>query len=429
MKAGAMLPLRRVNLARRDGTVIPVEMEAFVVDFDGAASVLVIARDVTERLQLQARMLQADRLVSVGTLAAGVAHEINNPLAYILLNLGQMNRQLGDLVARERSSALDELVRLVEQSREGAERVRDIVRDLKTFSRPDEERRSFIDVRALLDSTIHMASNEIRHRARLVRQYEDVPFVNANESRLAQVFLNLLVNAAQAIPEGDANSNEIRVATRADDCGRVVVEVSDTGEGIPPEVLTRIFDPFFTTKPVGLGTGLGLSVCLGIIHSLGGSISVDSHRGHGSTFRVALPVVSEEVQGPPVDPPPMRLAPLRILIVDDDPGIASAIVEMLREHEIVTAASGREALEHLRSGAFDAVFCDLMMPDVTGMELFEHVRRDQREHADRFIFMTGGAFTPRAREFLESVANPCVDKPFDVARVRALLSALTTREV
>ncbi len=257
---------------------------------------------LTERWQAEAalrrseaQLIEADRLASLGTLAAGVAHEINNPLSYVLLNL--------DLVIREAKGEGESVPRLRE-ARAGVERVRLIVQDLKSFSRGNTDRKVPVDVRRVLDSTLEIAANEIRHRAELVRDFRDVPPVLADASRLGQVFLNLLVNAAQAMIEGDASRQELRVATSTDAAGRAVIEIADTGAGIAPENLERIFDPFFTTKPVGVGTGLGLSICRTIVTALGGDITVESERGRGTTFRVVLPAASSPVIADEPTPPP-----------------------------------------------------------------------------------------------------------------------------
>jgi CheY-like chemotaxis protein len=270
-----------------------------------------------------------------------------------------------------------------------------------------------------------MAWNEIRHRAQLQKRCADVPPVKGNEARLGQVFLNLLVNAAQAIPVGHAAENQITVSVlpRGD---QVIVEISDTGAGIESEVLPRIFDPFFTTKPVGVGTGLGLSICHNIVTSSGGEMTVESQVGKGSTFRVSLPIARNHSMRPratpslPVQPEGRRL---RILLVDDEPSVVRALQRALREHELVVAFSGAEAIEVLDSGQhFDLVFCDLMMAQLSGMEVFDIVKRRFPGLAERFVFMTGGAFTQQAKDFLSGVENPVVEKPFDIRALRVLVS-------
>jgi PAS domain S-box-containing protein len=430
------------RLVRRDGRTRVAEVVSLPVSFDGQPAVVSIARDVTEQRQLQARLTLADRLASVGTLAAGIAHEINNPLAFVLSNLGFLadefrhNLPPGDgataFQARLKGEPdLDEWKEVLHEACEGAERVRQIVRQLKTFSRPDEERVSPLDMHAVLESVSMMAANEIRHRAQLRRDYGDIPPVMANEGKLSQVFLNLVVNAAQAIPEGAAHRHEIRLATRRDGRGRVVVEVQDTGVGIPREVIDRIFDPFFTTKPVGVGTGLGLSICHSIISGLGGDITVESEPGRGTTFRVVLPTMEPEEHVRPVEQEarPAKRAPRgRVLVVDDEPAVGRVLQRILREHEVAVANSGRQALELLERGLEpDAVLCDVMMPDLTGRDVYEAVRREHAGLEGRFVFVSGGAFTTGAREFLASIPNLLLEKPFDEGRVRNVVEELVRR--
>jgi signal transduction histidine kinase len=243
-----------------------------------------------ERKQLEQQLFTADRMACLGTLAAGMAHEVNNPLSAVLVNLELAAQGIRDCVQRLGLAAdLAEVWQELHDARESAVRIRSIVRDLKFFSRADGGERSLVDVQKVLESTLRMARNEIRHRARLCTDFAAVPLVEASESRLGQVFLNLLINAAQAVRESSAGSHEIRVSTRSEAGGRVVIEVSDTGPGMSAAVLSRLFTPFFTTKPAGVGTGLGLSICNRIVTELGGTIGAESREGRGTTFRVVLP--------------------------------------------------------------------------------------------------------------------------------------------
>lgn len=251
----------------------------------------------------------------------------------------------------------------------------------------------------------------------------DVPPVEANEARLGQVFLNLLINAAQAIPEGHADKNEIRVSTRTDERGNAVVEVSDTGIGIAPDDMPRIFNPFFTTKDEG--SGLGLATSHGTIKGLGGDIQATSVPGRGSTFRVILPPAKQwrgAVQSGSYD---LRAAERRrVLVIDDERLVCDAIARALSDDgEVDVATEAQDALSLIAAGArYDLVLCDLMMPVMTGMDLYAEVVRIAPLQAGRFVFMTGGAFTPRARAFLTSVVNPCLEKPLDMAKLRSLVA-------
>jgi len=399
-----------------------------------------------ERNTMQEQLMLADRMVSVGTLAAAVAHEINNPLATLMANLEFLAQDIADFVADARGRAVGpsraagdwsswiaarsgRIAEPLGHAREAADRVRLIARDLKVFSHPDDDRRGPVDVERVLESSVRMSWNEVRHRARLTRDYGAVPPVLANEARLGQVFLNLIVNAAQAIPEGSADHNEITICTKLVDGQRTMVEISDTGAGIPPDVLPRIFDPFFTTKPVGIGTGLGLSICRRIVDEFGGEIAVESEVYRGTTVRVSFPASisdSSEEQMPKarLSTPPPRMA--RILVIDDEPLLGDVLCRLFAaEHDVVAETEARIALRRMIDGEqFDVVFCDLIMPVMTGYELHAEVRRLSPSEADKIVFMTGGAFTPAAREFLASVPNARIEKPFDLTKVRALVRSL-----
>jgi CheY-like chemotaxis protein/two-component sensor histidine kinase len=375
-----------------------------------------IVRDITERRQLELQLQLADRMASVGTLAAGVAHEINNPLSYVLANLDYALTELGH---REPDRA--EVVRALEEAREGGVRVREIVRDLKTFSRSSDDDREPVDVRKVLQTAVGLAQNEIRHRARLSVELADVPRVLASEHRLGQVVLNLLINAAQSIPEGAADLSLVHASTSVADDGRVMLEISDTGAGIQAELLPRIFDPFFTTKPVGVGTGLGLAIAHEIVTALGGEIRVRSEPGRGSTFSVLLPPAPSGVVEPPRAPtgPAPLVRSGRVLVVDDEPLVGRAVARILAPpHQVTLTTSGAEALRLLEAGPFDAVLVDLMMPGMTGMELHARLVATRPAEAARLIFLTGGAFTDTARAFLDGVTNPRIEKPFEPTTLR-----------
>jgi PAS domain S-box-containing protein len=427
---------REARALRKDGSVFEMHVTAVPI-FDGGKPPVLkghyfYLRDLTERRRMESQLIFAGRMAAVGTLTAGVAHEINNPLAYILANIEFSRQQMERIGARladaDSGRLFAEVGDALGEARQGAERVRNIVRDLRVFARGDEEGRGPVALRHVIDSSINIAWNEIRHRARLVKDYGDVPLVDGNESRLGQVFLNLLLNAAHAIAEGEAERNEIRVVTRTRPDGRAVVEVRDTGRGIPADIRPRIFDPFFTTKSAGEGTGLGLWICQGILGALGGEIAVESDEGQGSVFRVTLPAVVMDVsEGQTQTPPPIATGRGgRLLIVDDEPMILGALRRALApDYKITCVGDGRAALELLRAGErYDAIVCDLMMPELTGMDLYGEARRFASDQTERFIFVTGGAFTPRAREFLGRVPNARVEKPIDFQNLRILVRNL-----
>jgi CheY-like chemotaxis protein len=273
-----------------------------------------------------------------------------------------------------------------------------------------------------------MAHNEIRHRARVVSSYEPgLPLVQSDASRLGQVFLNLLLNAAQAIGEGHADKNEIRIrATATGDRKKVRVDVIDTGAGIAPAVLHRIFDPFFTTKAPGAGTGLGLSISHQIVRSMDGEIAVESEPGRGSTFSVTLPVAAKQRVSEASTPPRPRGFSKRILLIDDEAAVGRSLGILLApETEVVSVQRAGDALARLANGErFDAIVCDLMMPEISGIELYDRLASVAPECTGKIIFMTGGAFTPDAREFLARLDRPHLEKPFSEAQLRQAIESL-----
>jgi signal transduction histidine kinase len=382
-----------------------------------------------EQRKMQEQLLISDRMASVGTLAAGVAHEINNPLSAVVANLELVMKDLARV--SEELQIDDRFVDIFDQlrdARDGADRLRHIVRDLKIFSRSsDVERRGPVDVRRVLESSLRMAWNEIRHRARLIKEYGAVPPVEANEARLGQLFLNLIVNAAQAIREGNADQNVIRVSTELEAAsGWIVVEVRDSGAGIPPEHLPRIFDAFFTTKPVGIGTGLGLSICHRIVTGFGGEISVQSQVGKGTVFRILLPPAADsDVE---LTPPALVVAtPARrgkILVIDDEQMLAKALGRALTpEHDVTIVFNAGDGQRRIAAGErYDVIICDLMMPQMSGMDLHAELSRTFPEQASRMVFVTGGAFTQGARTFLDDVPNQRIEKPFDTQHIRSIIN-------
>lgn len=390
--------------------------------------VVLVARDESELKKAQAQLQLSDRLATMGTLAAGVAHEINNPLSFVIGNLDFVSEELEALRDKVPAETLDEITRALVAAKGGADRVRQIVRDLKGFSRVDEDEISRVSLSRLLDSAAQMVRNEVRHRTTLVKAYGPSPAVTANEARLLQVFLNLIQNAAQSIPVGNAEQNRILLSTGTTDDGGAFASVEDTGGGIPAEDLPRIFDAFFTTKPVGIGTGLGLSISHKIVTSFGGTIEVKSELGRGTTFRVVLPAASAEL---PVKVPEDRRSrssfrpPRRksVLVVDDEIEVGRSIERILgRDHDVVIVSRGEAALALVDERAWDVVLCDLMMPEMTGVEVYRRAVEMKPDLGHRFVFLTGGTFDEVIRAFLLGVPNGLIEKPFDTRDLRALVA-------
>jgi PAS domain S-box-containing protein len=412
------------RMRRKDGTLFDAEITGKVLP-DGREQAFV--RDITERKAMQAQLVLAERMASLGRLAAGVAHEVNNPLAYVLLNLEVASATVAQLPAgRER----DELARALEEAREGSDRVRRIVRALNAFGRGDDEPLGGVDVHAALDAAADIGESRYRHRARLVKEYGATRLAHANEFRLGQVLVNLVVNAADAIAEGDQEHNAIRLRTCDTPDGRVAIDVVDTGSGVAPEVRPRIFDPFFTTKPIGAGSGLGLSICHGIVTGFGGEIALVDTSERGSTFRVVLPagVARPAPRVAAAAPRAQPVARARVLVVDDEPSVTGVVARALDAHEVTTCDSGARALALCVAGEPDVILCDVTMPDFDGIDLWEALRRDGRGLERRVVFMTGGTFTQRARDFLARVPNRCLEKPFAISQLEAVIDDVLSAE-
>jgi PAS domain S-box-containing protein len=435
-------------LIDRAGQERPVDVSvAPIIDDDKPLGAVLVLRDLSERKALQRRLEFADRLAALGTMAAGVAHEVNNPLAVIMANLALISQAMDDgggatggngnshshdpgaghpsteRAPQERTplprfEGLDAatLRDILDDTSLAAERVRRIVADLRSFTQPSDEDEGPIDLARALRRALQSTAHEFRHRARVWAELGPLPEVEGSELRLGQVFVNLLVNAGHAIAPGRAHENRVQVMARTDSRGWAVIEVRDTGQGIPPDIQGKIFDPFFTTKAPGLGTGLGLSVCHGIVTSLGGDITFESEIGKGTVFRVRLPAAPARaaVARKQVAPPSTSSARASILIIDDEPLVRRAIERSLdRDHDVVAAATAAEALARLASGErFDLILCDLMMPEMTGMEMAERLKREDPAVADRMVFLSGGAFTPEAAEFLRTASSRFIEKPF-----------------
>ncbi|MFL5304736.1 MAG: ATP-binding protein [Polyangia bacterium] len=399
--------------------------------------VVLYVRDATDEREREIGRLQAEKLASIGLLAAGVAHEINNPAAFVLANIealaGQLRlieerlREPADPAAARRglSDLLFEANMILQESKEGMARIHRIVRDLGSFSHVDEEANAPVNVNLAIESALGMLRNELKYRARVERELKASRSVRASGARLGQVFLNLILNAAQALDETQTKRNLVRVRSY-DDGPDVIVEVSDNGPGIPEEIRPRIFESFFTTKPRGMGTGLGLPISLGIVRSLGGEIVVDTHPGDGATFRVRLPADEGSVPAQvasAASAPTRGYARRRVLAVDDEALLLKAYRRMVGDaHELTTALGGHEALRLLeRDAGFDVILCDLQMPEMSGMELHAAVRARMPALSERFVFVTGGAFSSDARRFLEESVAAVIQKPFRLEDLMALI--------
>jgi PAS domain S-box-containing protein len=387
-----------------------------------------LSNDVSHVRKLQKQAIQNDRVIALGTLAASVAHEINNPLTYVLANSDALADEvdglaalLADVEGPEMAAARVSIARIRESLapiRTGTSRIASITRDLRSFSRPDESTLTRVDPRTVVESVLRLVAKEVEARALLVLDLQETPPVIGNEARLVQVVLNLLVNAFQALPSETPSRNQVHVATRADR-GRVMIEVGDSGPGVPAPYRQLIFEPFFSTKEIGQGTGLGLFVCRNIVRGFSGEIDVEDRPGGGALFRVTLPAAPQATAAAAAPAPAARTASRggHIVLIDDDTMVAKALALQLREagYRVTTFADGESGMQALlHADDVDLVFCDLMMTGMTGIELAERLTAAAPELARKLVLMTGGAFSPAARDFVARHRERTVEKPFDI---------------
>ncbi len=432
---------RLVEAARKDGTTVTatastdderprvrhLEISATIRAVAGVEYVLLVLKDVTDSRELEAQLSQAHLLAALGTLSAGVAHEINNPLASVLANLRLMKASV-DLAGAEMGPDVDALLKPpLEDAVVGAERIRSTVANLLATTQAAGEAQAQTDPKQIIQMLLRVTDNELRHRAEVVFDARPTPTVRVDPLRLYQVFLPLVLQASRAIAHGDATRNRITVRLRNDpDTETVRIDIEDTGPEITAEEAARVFEPVHSMRDHGRGAGLGLSVCKRVVSELGGTIEASPARSRGTRFTVRLPAappaddVTDDVR--PAAAPVIQPG-LRILIVDDDVFVARALTRMMSDHRVVVETNPAAAIERLMTAAegFDIVLCDMMMPDMSGMEFYESVSKQSSTAANKIVFMTGGAFTEAARDFLRTVGRPCLVKPFDLAALHSVI--------
>ena len=371
-----------------------------------------IVRERTERL------LQSEKIATMGSLLAGVAHELNNPLSVVLGQTHLLRES-----AREPAIAAG-----VEKIMIGADRCVRIVRNFLALARQQPPERSQVGLNGLVEDSVELLAYELRNdNVQMVLSLaNDLPILWADSHQLQQVLVNMVTNAHHAVRQRPADSRMISITTRSDSAHqRVHIEIADTGAGIAAEIRGRIFEPFYTTKPVGEGTGLGLSICRGIIETHGGAITVESNPERGTTFAITLPVTarpsSVDTPGAPETPAPVETK--TILVVDDERDLAEILVEALgREgHRVAMADNGADALRRLEQHKYDLVVSDTKMPVMDGVHFFNEIERRFPGLRKRIIFVTGDVLDAEKRRFLESSGAPFLTKPLDLGEVRRMV--------
>jgi len=381
-----------------------------------------------ERREARARALE--RLSSLGMMATGVAHEVNNPLLFLTGNLALAEEQCRELDKRltgAEAHALSGIRQRLASANRGAERIADVVRGISEFATADTDEVVSVDVAHLIESTLQLVANEMRHVSRVERELPMLT-ITTNPGRLRQVFLNLIQRAVRGMRDLGGANHVLRVDVRADARDGVIISISDTGPGLPPQVLRRVFEPFSSVKTATVGMGLALAISRELVQSLGGTLEVDSQLSEGSTFRIILPSRMRNELAPS-NPPHVAITPApqslrkRLLVIDDEPMICKLLETYLAsDYDVVALTQPAVALMRLLGGErFDLIVCDMMMPGVTGMDLYERAVSNLPELGKRFIFMTGGAASEAARTFLTATRPPQLLKPF---RRHELIEAL-----
>lgn len=388
---------------------------------------------------LRARVSELDRLAAIATLAAGVAHEVNNPAAYVLMNLttcrehvstirdglaGRREPEVGDEPAVDLDGVLDEMTEMLDDNIRGLERIVAIVQSLRAFARPEPDRAEEVDLAALCREVNSLLGSQLRHRARVVLELAPVPPVLADARKLSQVVINLLVGAAEAIPHGEGN-HEIRLRLRERD-GWVELAVADTGRPLTPEERARAFEPFYAGRGAAGTGGLGMATVRSVAERLGGKVGAMTAGPRGTEFVVRLPVrgvaTSTAVPEPVTDD---RRA--RILIIDDEVALTRAMRRQLRGHHEVTIENDvAAAMARLVDEDYDVILCDVMMPGTDGLGLLEALRRSRPELVARLVLMTAGTTDP-IRELVLARGGQLIDKPVPLDALLALIAGVQQR--
>jgi len=401
------------RLIRKDGSYVDVEIHGVKLE-DG--TLLSVVRDVAERNRSFAERAVTDRMTAFGRLAQGVGHEINNPLAYLSLSLEHLRESLGLVAAEIRPDIESSL----SKAEDGARRIAAIVKSLAAFGRGDSEAVGSVAIDVPVQAAVALTSNRLGAVAEVVVRIEATRPAHANEFQLTQVLVNLLLNACDAMEDVPQKNHRVTIVAHDGD-GEVLIDVVDTGPGIPLEIRDHVFDPFFTTKPIGRGTGLGLAICRGIMESFNGSLQLlDSPAG--AAFRLRLGIGERVVAAAPQVKRAASNEVMNILVVDDEVLIAKIIARLLKGHRVTLVHDLESALELCLREDYDRILCDLMFPGGSSEPFFDALVKERPELAQRVIFMTGGAFTPSGQSFLERSGRPRLTKPFTIGDLRDALS-------
>jgi PAS domain S-box-containing protein len=417
-----------VLLRRADGTDFWAALTSRLLTFENEAAMVTAVVDLTERKRVDAELArqrqilhQNEKMSALGSLLAGVAHELNNPLSVVVGHASLLEDFATDAAIRERALKI----------RTAADRCARIVRTFLAMARSKPRQRTAVQLNDTINEALEIVAYGLRTAdVEIVRALApDLPPVAADGDQLHQVFANLFVNAQQALQSVPAPRR--LTVTSGFDADTVWVEVGDNGPGVPADLAGRIFEPFFTTKPQGVGTGVGLSVCHGIVAAHGGEIRLEPRRQEGATFVVRLPRAAIEAPERPAEPPVRRRGPARILVVDDEPEVGQMLIDILERdgYRVDRAHSGREALNRLRTSKVDLILSDLRMPDLDGPALYRELAAQRPDLLSRIVFMTGDTLGGDMTGFLSETGVRLLEKPLDPTAVSTRVAlVLASRE-
>jgi PAS domain S-box-containing protein len=415
-----------VRFRRRDGSIFPAALSSRLIEYEGRPAAVTGLYDLTASKQAEEEIArqrealnQSEKLAALGSLLAGVAHELNNPLSVVV----------GQSVLLEETAPDSRTAERARKIHLAADRCARIVKTFLSLARRRPPERSEVDLKDIVEAALDLVAYALQADGIVIRLdlAADLPRLWADADQINQVVTNLVVNARQAMQERPS-PRRLTITTRRDGAaGSVRLAVADNGPGVPSDIRRRIFEPFFTTKPVGVGTGVGLSMCHNIIDAHGGRIELEETPGGGATFVIHLPVPAGAAPAPSREIPapiPASTGPRRLLIVDDEPDIALMLAEILEPegHIIDIAENGRDALERIAGQAYDLIVSDLRMPELDGPGLYRTLQRDRPDLAGRIVFVTGDTLANNVRRFLDETGAPVLEKPYGPADIRRLVA-------
>lgn len=393
-----------------------------------------LRKEIAERTRAERDLRKAQRLEGLGRLAAGLCHEINNPLSFILSSLEAMEDALDDVAADLPADVSTDIQELIRTANIGADRITRIVRSVKLFARQSDAPTELVDLVETMGLIVELVGKNLDPHIELKLDMEATPMAMGRRLELEQVLTNLVENAAHALADQSDRPARIELGLRRAEQDRVIVTVADTGPGIDDAVVDKIFDPFFTTKPVNQGTGLGLSICHSLINGMNGSIQVETEKGKGTTFLITLRSVPqkrpEATINSPTDNEPQRKTPSpitdeerrgRVLVLDDEPFILRILQRVLRAHDVTPVSNAHDALSLCLSNTYDVIFSDIMMPGMSGEDFYRMLANERPGEEDKIVFITGGTLIEEVLQFLDSVPNTCVEKPVNAQELNTLI--------